>query len=328
MFTHHYKSMLFGFAFALLFLCTTPYAIATNLTTVPQTQTSHSANSPLITKYVQVKVKVANQSSKPATDINVQIPLISANSPYQQTYDEKFNYDYETISVDKLGNRMAAFNIDSLDVGQAKTIVIDYALKIKPDGGLVNNDMANIKPFLQASEKIESNHPEIIAVTNKINANAGNDVDKVKNISDFVNAHMKYNLNAPGSNQGALSALRSGEGVCEDFAALFVALCRAADIPARPVNGYADPKLTGESWNKENTPLVSLKGYRHCWAEVYVDGKGWLAVDPTFKIYPESDSTSSLTQSHIAQNYCDSPVKLTYQGEKLAVGWGNLLVNK
>lgn len=328
MFIRNYKLGFFTFILTLLFLCSTPYAFATNFTTAPQTQKSYSDKTPLKTKCVQVKVEIANQSSKPATDIHVQIPLISANSPYQQTVKENFNFDYEMISVDELGNRMAAFNIDSLDVGQAKTIVIDYALQIKPDGGLVNNDMTNIKPFLEASEKIESNHPEIIAVNKKINAKAENDMDKVNNISDFVSSHMKYNLNASGSNQGALSALRSGEGVCEDFAALFIALCRAADVPARQVNGYADPKATGESWNKENTPLVSLKGYRHCWAEVYVDGKGWLAVDPTFKIYPQSDSTSSLTQSHIAQNYCDSPVKLTYQGEKLAVGWGNLLVNK
>ena len=57
---------------------------------------------------------------------------------------------------------------------------------------------------------------------------------------------------------------------------------------------------------------------------------GWIAVDPTLKLYPQEGSGSivRLSTTHIAQNYYDQPVKVSHQGAKLSVGWGNLLINK
>jgi transglutaminase-like putative cysteine protease len=64
----------------------------------------------------------------------------------------------------------------------------------------------------------------------------------------------------------ALDTLTSLKGDCGEHTALYVALCRAAGIPAREVAGlaYAEGKLGG-----------------HAWAEVYAGGQ-WVAVDPTF----------------------------------------------
>ena len=58
-----------------------------------------------------------------------------------------------------------------------------------------------------------------------------------------------------------------GEGECGDFAALFIALSRAKGIPARPVVGY---------W------AISGINQTHVWAEFYLEGLGWIPVDPTF----------------------------------------------
>lgn len=61
----------------------------------------------------------------------------------------------------------------------------------------------------------------------------------------------------------ASQALASGEGVCQDFAHLMIALCRAAGLPARYISGY-------------NT----AEGLMHAWVEVLC-GEEWLAWDPT-----------------------------------------------
>ncbi len=63
--------------------------------------------------------------------------------------------------------------------------------------------------------------------------------------------------------------LEARRGDCNETATLYVALARAAGLPARTVSG-----------------LIHLKGrfYYHAWAEVYL-GK-WVAVDPTFDQYP------------------------------------------
>ena len=87
---------------------------------------------------------------------------------------------------------------------------------------------------------------------------------------------MSYDLDSASRNSGALSALYNGSGVCEDYAALFVALCRAEGIPARLVNGYTDPRGRGDVWNVAYGETFPLTGFRHSWAEFYLEGLGWL----------------------------------------------------
>ncbi len=62
----------------------------------------------------------------------------------------------------------------------------------------------------------------------------------------------------------ALEILDSRQGDCSEHALLFVALCRAAGIPARRCSGYVN---VGSVWGA------------HAWAEVWV-GK-WIGADPT-----------------------------------------------
>jgi len=66
--------------------------------------------------------------------------------------------------------------------------------------------------------------------------------------------------------RGAALSLSRGKGDCGEYAFIFVALCHAAGIPARPVFG-----LITAPWFR--TP--------HAWAEAW-DGTGWLPVDPNF----------------------------------------------
>lgn len=283
-----------------------------------------------LTRNVQISVKVTNSGWQTATGVRVQLPLISADSPYQQTLKETFNQKVEKIETGEAGSRTAHIIIDSIAPGQSENIIVDYLLQVKPDGGLTPKAKVNeLQSYLKPSSKIESSHPEIIALAKKLTGDVDGEIAKINAIGEFINSHMKYKLNSTHKNQGALSALRNKEGVCEDYAALFIALSRASGIPARQVNGFSDPKLTGASW-KSRSPEVSLQGFRHAWAEVYVEKMGWVAVDPTFKIYPQEGRTNivELSPSHIAQNYNDQPVKVSYRGEKLSVGWGNLLINK
>lgn len=65
---------------------------------------------------------------------------------------------------------------------------------------------------------------------------------------------------------GAKYLLDNGVGECGDYSALFIALCRASGIPARPVVGY---------W------AISGSNQTHVWAEFYLEGVGWIPVDVT-----------------------------------------------
>ena len=75
----------------------------------------------------------------------------------------------------------------------------------------------------------------------------------------------------------AAAVLEQGVGDCTEHTWLFVALARAAGVPARPVYG-----------------LMYLEGERpsfgyHAWAEVELEGR-WVAVDPTWDQVP-ADAT-------------------------------------
>lgn len=101
---------------------------------------------------------------------------------------------------------------------------------------------------------------------------ATNDIDTVKNIYDFVFNHMRYDLSKiKDGKKGSIEALASGRGVCEDFVAVFVTLCRIKGIPARAVYGFDLPFQDEIVKNRSG----------HAWIEVYFDDYGWVTFDPT-----------------------------------------------
>lgn len=71
------------------------------------------------------------------------------------------------------------------------------------------------------------------------------------------------------------------EGFCEHYSGAFVFIMRAAGIPARVVTGYQ-----GGEYNPYGDYYLLRQSDAHAWTEVWVDGKGWLRVDPTAAIHP------------------------------------------
>ena len=67
----------------------------------------------------------------------------------------------------------------------------------------------------------------------------------------------------------ALAVFEGRRGDCTEHTTLFIALARAAGLPARPVAGLL---------------LVDGRLYYHDWVEVYL--RGWVAVDPTLDQLP------------------------------------------
>ena len=75
---------------------------------------------------------------------------------------------------------------------------------------------------------------------------------------------------------------RSRRGFCEHYAAAFVILMRNAGIPARVVTGYQGGEL-----NPLDGFLVVRQSEAHAWAEVWLEGQGWVRVDPTAAVAPD-----------------------------------------
>ena len=70
-------------------------------------------------------------------------------------------------------------------------------------------------------------------------------------------------------------------GFCEHIASAFVVLMRAAGAPARIVTGYQ-----GGERNPVDGYWTVRQSDAHAWAEVWVQGRGWVRVDPTGSVSP------------------------------------------
>lgn len=93
------------------------------------------------------------------------------------------------------------------------------------------------------------------------------DLDTIRKVQAYVQRTMKY-TGYNGKDFGAVEALRKKEGDCNEFADLFVALCRAKGIRARTCEGYTiSPPRRGD------TP-------KHDWAQVFTPEHGWVPLDP------------------------------------------------
>jgi len=93
------------------------------------------------------------------------------------------------------------------------------------------------------------------------------DMDFAERACAWSHAALRYGSGVTGVQTTASEALAGGVGVCQDYAHVLLALCRAVGVPARYVSGH----LVGE-------------GGSHAWVEVIVpDRRGAIAVafDPT-----------------------------------------------
>ena len=76
--------------------------------------------------------------------------------------------------------------------------------------------------------------------------------------------------------------VQSRRGFCEHFAGSFVYLMRAGGVPARVVVGYQ-----GGEYNRRGNYVAVHQFDAHAWAEVWLEGQGWVRMDPTSMVAPE-----------------------------------------
>jgi hypothetical protein len=111
----------------------------------------------------------------------------------------------------------------------------------------------------------EVEDPEIQKLSTKISERTGDDESYCRLAFRTVRKQMKLKTHLD-ERIGAMRALREKEGDCDEHADLFIALARAAGIPARRVVGHIYKE------NRDPEP--------HAWAEAFLENRGWIPIDP------------------------------------------------
>ncbi len=119
-------------------------------------------------------------------------------------------------------------------------------------------------------------------------------------INDYVVKTLSYDFSRVTSNKPRLGAMgvldNPKSAACREFTDLFIALSRAAGIPAREVDGYAYTE------NPQQRPVSLTRDILHAWPEYYDNQKKtWVMIDPTWgNTTGGIDYFSTLDLDHVA----------------------------
>jgi transglutaminase-like putative cysteine protease len=125
---------------------------------------------------------------------------------------------------------------------------------------------------LEPTKYIDSTNPELVSQVNKIVASAKDEVDKAVLIHNFVRDAISFGWAGAFYDQKASEVLASKIGYCNTKSTLFVAMLRAAGIPAKQRFVNINAEIL-EGILNPGTEYVD-----HSYAEVYLGG-AWLKVD-------------------------------------------------
>lgn len=105
---------------------------------------------------------------------------------------------------------------------------------------------------------------------------AADRLEAAHRLSAAVSAAIAYRPGTTHEHTTAAEALLQGEGVCQDQAHALIAAAHARQMPARYVSGYL---LSGEGGDPHEAA--------HAWAEIWVEGLGWVGFDPANRCCPD-----------------------------------------
>ena len=190
---------------------------------------------------------------------------------HQRLRDYQFQVSAPAASIfyeiDSFGNRVLFFHIPEVDSG------IDFEI-----WSTVEHDaQSTAKPHVSARDAARYRIPTTLTtcddkladVARELATTSSDHVELAERINQWTFSAMRYKWGITHVGTTAAEALSLGQGVCQDYAHIMLALCRSAGLPARYVSGH----LLGE-------------GGSHAWVEVLLpseQGDDFVAVayDPT-----------------------------------------------
>lgn len=201
----------------------------------------------------------------PQSDKFQAVKLISIETPVS----------YEMLDETKHGNKILFMNLIPEHSNKDIKMLFDV---IRLEKGAYEDD-ADPALYLDPDRMVPDIDNFKVQVQ-KIVAGKDGKLVQARAIYDYIIDQMRYMKYGEGWGKGdAMYACSALYGNCTDFHSFFIALARAAGIPARFAIGAGLPSERNDG---------GVDGY-HCWAEFYADGKWW-PVDIS-----EADKFSSLS---------------------------------
>ena len=204
--------------------------------------------------------RVARNSAAPGPDEIIPVTALAAGVRRDPPSLARLRVRLSGIGIPTLAGPRQRVSGDTLE------IVRETAAQLATPYRLPSRDTA-LARWLAPEPLIQSRDPRIAAQARLIIERERNPARAAELLTHWV--HRNVRREATAGVPSAEKVLESRRGDCNEHSTLYVALARAAGLPARTVAG-----------------VLYLNGrfYYHAWPEVYLGD--WVAVDPTFDQFP------------------------------------------
>ena len=215
------------------------------------------------------------------------VPVPSIDSDWQRSMDSVFTSSgtARMVADGQQGARMVHAQFDASQsapfVEVTSRIQTQNRLQDWKSKNVPAESAAALAAYTRATALIPVDGIVLSTATQTI-AGAKTDVQKAQMLFDWIVTNTYREPKVHGCGEGDIKAmLETGNlgGKCADLNTLFVGLCRAVGLPARDVYGLrVAPSAFG--YKELGGISAKLQGAQHCRAEVYLQGYGWVAMDP------------------------------------------------
>jgi hypothetical protein len=233
----------------------------------------------ILSNPIDVKIKYEdNVSNNGNNDISLTTRFAVPPDIPNQVLSDEIVYSPDTFSLeyDNWGLQIASYqrNVDSRSLSTTswtlEAIIYDIQYDINPDEvvGEIPSDIYD--RYIVDASNYQITDQIIINAMQEAIGDEENIYWKARKLNDYVISHIEYVNDHRWDD--APTVLAQGHGSCTEYSWLYIALCRAAGIPARYVGGIYCK--TGHA-PYEDTVF-------HRWSQIYLPNYGWIPVDTTW----------------------------------------------
>jgi len=216
-----------------------------------------------------------NYGPKEVTDVTVNLAVPMELPNQKLLTDIDYSMPPCKTARDRWGQQCALFELDRVAAGtkatltyslEAEVSAIRYLI-IPETTGTLDDIPADIREkYTVDGSRYRINSPYMQETVKKIVGEEKNPYWIARRVFDFVIDHLKYEM--VGGWDVPEVVLKRGSGSCSEYTFTFVALCRAAGLPARYEGSIV---VRGDD--------ASIDEAFHRWAQVYLPEYGWVPVD-------------------------------------------------
>ncbi|MBL7048650.1 MAG: transglutaminase domain-containing protein [Nitrospira sp.] len=222
---------------------------------------------------VTFKINLDAQAGSSNTRLWLPYPL---SEEHQRIDNLKIEGNFDNSSIYREQESGAIYHFSEWQ-GNSDSKILEMSFKVKAEERIVKDlkDTKDpvpdeVKKYLKSNFWIPTDG-DIKEIANTITKDKTGILQKSRAVYDWVVENTHRDPRVKGCGHGIVEQmLVKRGGKCVDISSVYIALARAAGVPAREVFGIRLGKKAEQD----------ITGGYHCWAEFFLPGTGWIPVDP------------------------------------------------